>query len=484
MVDVLLTIISAVLFVVVFGACVYFLAHYQHPDEINAALFPKVIVVLGLSLSIINILLLPLDVSARNSPYGGVPTDMLWLVTQLLLGTLVLFVVPFAYVYYTYSEANMPRTKARRYGLVTVVVLFLVYSAVTVVTYFFLGITQIPVTAHSVTLVSASRPAVAGPCTECATTVEQTVQEFKVSFVVYMLGPLSLVGWLCLAVFGGLGLMSVSFELIQAFIYRPRPIDKRTWDRIRVDIGERAARLIIQGRSFQKESPTCKVLNKYRIKVYLLQEEFNEAKLSYERRGGSRIVPVLRLIAGILGYGLTLVWILQIVLWNAFGVWPFLNGLFIALDGVVVFFGVVFYSVFAYWLLVCTVCGNFKFALRVPFIFAIHPVKVGQTYLSAFLYNVELIMLTSLSLSHFLNTSFSVYARLTASNVIFNLILGYLRVWQWIWYALTWLLIAVAVTSFIFLLIRPRDSPNHYRWRQRQSKHRHVELQTLHSQRN
>jgi hypothetical protein len=79
-----------------------------------------------------------------------------------------------------------------------------------------------------------------------------------------MLGILSFVGWLCLVVFGGIGLVSVPLELLQGFIYRPRPIDKRIWDRSRLKIGERTADLIIQGRSFQERPPKRTVLNKYR----------------------------------------------------------------------------------------------------------------------------------------------------------------------------------------------------------------------------
>jgi hypothetical protein len=45
MVDVLITVISAVLFVIIFAASIYFLAHYQHPDETNASFFPKIAVV-------------------------------------------------------------------------------------------------------------------------------------------------------------------------------------------------------------------------------------------------------------------------------------------------------------------------------------------------------------------------------------------------------------------------------------------------------
>ena len=47
-------------------ACnVYVLVHFQHPDDRNQAWFPKIVVVTGLTLSVLSILLLPLDVANR-----------------------------------------------------------------------------------------------------------------------------------------------------------------------------------------------------------------------------------------------------------------------------------------------------------------------------------------------------------------------------------------------------------------------------------
>jgi hypothetical protein len=46
------------------------------------------------------------------------------------------------------------------------VVVFLVYSILTIITYLFLGISQIPVTLHTTSLVPASRSATNDSCTE------------------------------------------------------------------------------------------------------------------------------------------------------------------------------------------------------------------------------------------------------------------------------------------------------------------------------
>jgi LMBR1 domain-containing protein 1 len=47
----------------------------------------------------------------------------------------------------------------------------------------------------------------------------------------------------------------------------------------------------------------------------------------------------------------------------------------VALDNVFGLFGTIAYGIFAFYLLWCVFKGNFKFGLRIPFLFTIHPMK-------------------------------------------------------------------------------------------------------------
>jgi hypothetical protein len=51
--------------------------------------------------------------------------------------------------------------------------------------------------------------------------------------------------------------------------------------------------------------------------------------------------------------------------------------------------------------------GNFKFGLRIFIIFPIHPMKLGATMLNSFLFNVGLILLTSLATVQFCTNAFA-----------------------------------------------------------------------------
>ena len=72
------------------------------------------------------------------------------------------------------------------------------------------------------------------------------------------------------------------------------------------------------------------------------------------------------------------------------------------------------YALFSLYLLFCVIKGNFKFGLRIPFLFAIHPMKVGDTMMSSFMFNVMLLLLSSVTVVGLCATAFSVYANMTS----------------------------------------------------------------------
>lgn len=104
-----LLIVAIVVCVLVLLTSVYLLVNYQHPDDKNQAYFPKFVVILGISISIISILMLPADVAnrqaCRRAIYNGscsltLPMKDLWLAVYIADAILVFFVIPFAMFYY------------------------------------------------------------------------------------------------------------------------------------------------------------------------------------------------------------------------------------------------------------------------------------------------------------------------------------------------------------------------------------------------
>jgi LMBR1 domain-containing protein 1 len=77
---------------------------------------------------------------------------------------------------------------------------------------------------------------------------------------------------------------------------------------------------------------------------------------------------------------------------------------------------VFFFFLFAFYMELCVIKGNFKFGIRVPFLFQLHPMKQNYTLVSSFLFNCELLLVTSYAVVEFSAQSFSVYARDTSAQ--------------------------------------------------------------------
>ena len=132
----------------------------------------------------------------------------------------------------------------------------------------------------------------------------------------------------------------------------------------------------------------------------------------------------------------------------------FLNNLFIELSvpGFSLF-GVCAFAFYAFWLLLATMKGNFRFGLRVP-CFRIFPMDIGETMMNSFLANCWLILISSLVVVQFCAMAFPVYARNTKIDLLFGTQIRYLRFFSiffddniFIWAFLVFSLIGVCFRS-------------------------------------
>jgi len=281
---------------------------------------------------------------------------------------------------------------------------------------------------------------------------------FPVSVIMFLITLLSVVGWVIFVVFGGIGLIALPVELINSFRERPNPINKTVYEERVVKIGEKAENLMKEGLEIQNEKKVKrKEKNHWKSEVWLLIDEFERNELAFKRRGGPVIVYYIKLVGGILGGILSLLWFLQLCIWTNTNFYPFINYMLIAMDGIWQFFGVLFFGIFAYWLLWCVITGNYKWGMRVPLFFTIHPMKAHETMLNSLLVNTLLILIASVAVVHVCADSFSEYARITSISSIFNVTIKYLRGLYWFWLVIRWVLIGIAGLALIYFILRPSD---------------------------
>ena len=163
---------------------------------------------------------------------------------------------------------------------------------------------------------------------------------------------------------------------------------------------------------------------------------------------------------------LTLVWIVQIVFYIIIRIddrplFTFLNVPLVALaDANLSFLSIVIYIVMTFYLLIATVKGNFKFGLRIMILGAIHPMKKDKTYMNSILFNVMLVMLTSVSVIQFSIRAFGEYTSLTDADIIFNTQIKYLTFYRFFfnYNIFEYGMLIIAVISFVYLICRPNDT--------------------------
>uniref|UniRef100_A0A6B2L3E3 LMBR1-like conserved region-containing protein n=1 Tax=Arcella intermedia TaxID=1963864 RepID=A0A6B2L3E3_9EUKA len=458
--DIFLCVFAAVVFVLIWMSMIYFMIYFQHPSDVNNATFPKIMIVLGLSIAVGNVLMLPLDVAQRASHSGGIPMDYLWLCVFCLVALLTIIILPFSIFYYEADDGDRQIGQCCEALKVTVIVVLVVAGLFTL-GYLFLGFSDLPVyeiSSHLLPGDSLSSCSVG----QCGTPHSQSYISFPLSPVTFLITTLSVIGWIIFVIFGGIGLVALPLDLINAFRERPNPIDEKTYKERMIKIGEKAEELIKDGMKLQdrKSKVKRKDKNHWKKEVLLLADAYDMNEVAFKLRGGPTIVYIAKLILGIFGVILSILWIVQICVWTNTYTYPFINFLFIVMDGVWQFFGVLFFGVFAYWLLWCVIAGNYKWGLRVPFFFTIHPMKPNETVVSSMLVNTLFILLASVAATHLCAESFSEYARITSVNTIFNVALKNLRGLYWFWYVIKWVLIGIAGLAAIFFMFKPSDRNN------------------------
>jgi len=188
--------------------------------------------------------------------------------------------------------------------------------------------------------------------------------------------------------------------------------------------------------------------------------------MSHKLRGGkgNPLVPIFKLIAGILSIGISLSWLIHI---GVFILPPqpvnqFLNTFFLKLEdvanGAFPLFGIIAYSIWALFLLAAVVKGNFKLGVRF-LIWKVYPMEVNNTLMNAFLANTWVILLCSVAAVQFCVRAFPVYANDTAINMLFGVQAQYVGFFKYFWVnnVFIYIIIILAGLTLIFLLIWPDD---------------------------
>jgi LMBR1 domain-containing protein 1 len=456
-------------------ANLYFLVYFQHEDDRNQAYFPKVIVLLGLTLAEFSVLLLPFDIAvSRSGDTHRQNMELVWQVVYMSIIFMLVVVIPFVLFYY---ESEDPDDKgvfkqvkqALQIEFCTIVIVLLGLLLM----FFFLGIADVPVRRFTTKFEKspASFPSISFNCPSTADCKGKDAHlEIPVTFPVYTMGLASWVGWFLFVLFAGVGLAALPIDLFHDFKFRPRRLPLDEFVKQKLEVNKRAADLkrvgekLIQDKVHQSKKKTkIRMMARFKKAVYFLERDWEKLQES-SKGGGNPLVYYGYLVLSFITFGLTICWLIHIVIFmlvRSEHKQPFLNTMFVKLDGVFGFLGTIFYGMFAFYLIWATIKGNMKMGLRLVF-FTIHPMKLGATMMNSFLFNVGLILLCSIPVVQFCTTAFALYAHGSAIENLFGIQVTNLKFLRYFFLNNVFLyaLFILAALTLIYLLVCPDKRRN------------------------
>jgi LMBR1 domain-containing protein 1 len=284
-----------------------------------------------------------------------------------------------------------------------------------------------------------------------------------VSIFVFVIAIVSVFGRIVFVVCGGFGLTSLPISLIKAFIDKPKRIRSDEFLKRKALITSRSEKLLEVGRKLMEshekgvaDRSDKRTYKDFQQATYQLENDWKTLHKSYFDAGGSIIFPFISLICGISLLGLTLLWILHIILYmvapSPYGpISPFLNSLFMILDSATSEFpmiGALFYTVMTFYLLACVLAGAALLARILPFI-TVHPLVYRDTMMSSILFNVGLFLFSSVTVNQFATEAFAGYARSTALDTMFGSVIRYLTGIYWVYFLSIYLILAFALVGLV-----------------------------------
>ena len=294
---------------------------------------------------------------------------------------------------------------------------------------------------------------------------------------------MSFISWLLFILFGGIGLAALPLDFFYDFCNRPKHLkgsEIKERKQILLENCEDLRLLCKDVKEMENKGYNKKVffssdrreynrkLNELKAGVLLADKEFNFLDFANQinQKGSCALCFYYLLIPlGVICLIITGLWILQfffsfIYTENGRPKIQFISYFLLYLeDHNVAFLSFFFFALFCLYLLFCTMKGNIKFGLRIFLFSAVHPMKKDETYMNSFLFNVSLILISSVSVTQFCSNAFSDYVTFTDIDLIFGVQIKYLRFFVFFYknFIFEYAFIIIFALSFLYLLIRPND---------------------------
>jgi len=505
--DIFLIVLAVLVPVLTLALSFYLIVYFQHPDDHNTAYLPKIVVILGLTIAQLTVLMIPFDVANQGQTFGcGVFSDLcgglaglevVWLAIFVVIALWLVLIIPWTIFFYESFDYQTETSLRACWSASCLQIMFTTLGVGTfVVCYYFLRFAFLPV--ETIHITADLFQSCNGTCDnidlgEDALLVRQPEDssdfiKIPVSPLVFLPGCLGFLGWFLFSIYTGIGLVALPFDLFRSFVYRPKYMPKDQYMKLKKEVHKKTAALLEVGQKIRKDTveeesgyslslsrfrrrrEDRKLFNEFKQSVIELEENYSDLKTCHEDwKFYNPLVPWAKLLFGIISSIISLLWVLQIALYNLARV-PygpdgvptlyFLNTLlaFASKQSGFALLGTVLIGVLAFYLLVATIKGNEKFGLRFLLV-EIHPMKLGGTYMNSFLVNTGLILFCVAPLIQFVSSTLKEYVVQTDMDVIFTQQIAHLRVFQ-VFYennVFEIIMLSVAFITAVLMLCFPND---------------------------
>lgn len=241
MMDIFMLVITVVLSVILIIANIYLLAYYCHPDDrgFGNALICKIVVIIGMTLSWAQVLMLPLDVSNIRGFGGAIRMDIFWIIIYIATAVFILFIVP-SLTYYYEADPDWTCWEKIKYSFWYLFATIVVVLLILIVSYAFLSVAEIPVLTNNCSIVHVTSSLDTQALVNYACYETSTHLTVDVSFPIYLIGIMSFVSWFLFVIFGGIGLAALPLDFIYDFCTRPKKISSKDLVKLKEKVGIRA----------------------------------------------------------------------------------------------------------------------------------------------------------------------------------------------------------------------------------------------------
>lgn len=477
MIDIFYLILMIIFGIFILLISIYIIDYFSTSEEQGCVnnIFLKIIAIIGLMMVFIEILLLPLDVSNIHGKGGKLNMNTFWIISFIIIFVFSLVIIPLMINIYE-LDPDLTTCEKIKNGFLFFIIDVIIFSFLFFILFLCFNKANIPFEKKNCSIYgyqNSNDKTILFDKKNCIIKTEDV--SIKTHFLIFSFGLMSFGAYFLLTVFGGIGIVALPLDLIRSFMIRPIKISKNRLEEMKkeivqtsIDLKELAKKVkSMEEKGFNKKYFWSKekkqynqLFNELKVGVNIIDEQFQLINIQNAIGETSIIQYYLSLIIGIIFLIFSIIWIIHIVLYVLLKKFYFLNNLLsIFTNNGFTFLSTFLFGFLCFYLLICIVKGNFKFGIRFIILGSVHPMKKNETYMNSILFNIMLILITSVSLIHFCVKAFNEYVSMTDIDIIFSILIKNLSFFKYFfkYNIFEWIFCGIMLISFIYLIFRSND---------------------------